>query len=87
MQKNSVELIGFLGKDGQVKQSNNSNFTLLSVATKESWKNKETAPTIHARNGMMSSAPRSWAITQPPFRRGCTFKSRALFAASPMKSN
>ena len=42
MQKNSVELIGFLGKDGQVKQSNNSNFTLLSVATKESWKNKET---------------------------------------------
>lgn len=42
MQKNSVELIGFLGKDAEVKQSNNSNFTLLSVATKESWKNKET---------------------------------------------
>jgi single-stranded DNA-binding protein len=38
MQKNSVELIGFLGKDAEVKQSNNSNFTLLSVATKESWK-------------------------------------------------
>jgi single-strand DNA-binding protein len=42
MQKNSVELIGFLGKDAEVKQSNNSNFTLLSVATKESWKNKQT---------------------------------------------
>jgi single-strand DNA-binding protein len=42
MQKNSVELIGFLGKDAQVKQSNDSNFTVLSVATKESWKNKET---------------------------------------------
>jgi single-strand DNA-binding protein len=42
MQKNSVELIGFLGKDAEVKQSNNSNFTLLSVATKESWKNKDT---------------------------------------------
>ena len=42
MQKNSVELIGFLGKHAQVKQSNNSTFTLLSVATKESWKNKET---------------------------------------------
>jgi Single-strand binding protein family len=42
MQKNSVELIGFLGKDAQVKQSNNSNFTVLSVATKESWKNNET---------------------------------------------
>lgn len=42
MQKNSVELIGFLGKDAEVKRFNNSNFTLLSVATKESWKNKET---------------------------------------------
>jgi single-strand DNA-binding protein len=42
MQKNSAELIGFLGKNAEVKQSNNSNFTLLSVATKESWKNKET---------------------------------------------
>jgi single-strand DNA-binding protein len=42
MQKNSVELIGYLGRDGEVKQANNSNFTLLSVATKESWKNKET---------------------------------------------
>ena len=42
MQKNSVELIGFLGKNAEVKQSDNSNFTLLSVATKESWKNKET---------------------------------------------
>jgi single-strand DNA-binding protein len=43
MQKNLVELIGFLGKNAEVKQgSNNSNFTLLSVATKESWKNKDT---------------------------------------------
>jgi single-strand DNA-binding protein len=42
MQKNSVELVGFLGKDAEVKQSDNSNFTLLSVATKESWKNKGT---------------------------------------------
>jgi single-strand DNA-binding protein len=42
MQKNSVELVGFLGKDAAVKQSNNSQFTLLSVATKESWKNKDT---------------------------------------------
>jgi single-strand DNA-binding protein len=42
MQKNSAELIGFLGKNAEVKQSNNSNFTLLSVTTKESWKNKET---------------------------------------------
>jgi single-strand DNA-binding protein len=42
MQKNSVELIGYLGRDAEVKQANNSNFTLLNVATKESWKNKDT---------------------------------------------
>lgn len=42
MQKNSVELIGYLGRDAEIKQANNSNFTLLSVATKETWKNKDT---------------------------------------------
>lgn len=44
MYKNSVELIAFVGKDAEIKQSssNNSTFTVLSVATKESWKNKET---------------------------------------------
>ncbi|HZQ53048.1 MAG TPA: single-stranded DNA-binding protein [Bryobacteraceae bacterium] len=42
MQKNSVELIGYLGRDAEIKQANNSNFTLLSVATSESWKSKET---------------------------------------------
>ena len=42
MQKNSVELIGYLGRDAEIKQANNSNFTLLNIATKESWKNKDT---------------------------------------------
>jgi single-strand DNA-binding protein len=38
--KNSVELIGYLGADGQLKSSDNGNFTLLSLATKETWKDK-----------------------------------------------
>jgi single-strand DNA-binding protein len=44
MYKNTVNLIGFLGKDAAVKaaQDNTTNFTVLSLATKESWKNKQT---------------------------------------------
>ncbi len=44
MYKNNVELIGFLGKDAQVRiaNSNDNEFTVLSIATQESWKNKET---------------------------------------------
>jgi single-strand DNA-binding protein len=44
MYKNAVNLIGFVGKDAEVKaaQDNSTNFTVLSVATKESWKNKQT---------------------------------------------
>jgi single-strand DNA-binding protein len=44
MYKNAVNLIGFLGKDAEVRaaQDNSTNFTVLSLATKESWKNKQT---------------------------------------------
>ena len=44
MYKNAVNLIGFLGKEAEVKaaQDNSTNFTVLSLATKESWKNKQT---------------------------------------------
>jgi single-strand DNA-binding protein len=44
MYKNAVNLIGFLGKDAEVKAAldNSANFTVLSLATKESWKNKQT---------------------------------------------
>jgi single-strand DNA-binding protein len=44
MYKNAVNLFGFLGKDAEVKaaQDNSTNFKVLSLATKESWKNKQT---------------------------------------------
>ena len=44
MFKNTVDLIGFLGKNAEVKVASDSstNFTVLSLATKESWKNRET---------------------------------------------
>lgn len=42
MYKNHVELIGFVGKDPELKSSTNGRaFTRLSVATTESWKDKE----------------------------------------------
>src|SRR5919108_34613 len=44
MYKNAVNLIGFIGKDAETKanQDDSTNFTVLSLATKESWKNKQT---------------------------------------------
>lgn len=40
---NRVSLIGILGKDAEVKTTrNNTRFTVLSLATKRSWKGRET---------------------------------------------
>jgi len=43
MYLNQVSLIGFLGKDAELKPTNNNrNFVILSVATGRSWKDKES---------------------------------------------
>lgn len=44
MYANRVSLTGFLGKDAEVKttRNNNASFTVLSLATKRSWKNRDT---------------------------------------------
>jgi single-strand DNA-binding protein len=43
MYKNSASLIGFLGKDAEVRNTNgNTSFTVLSLATKRSWKDRES---------------------------------------------
>jgi single-strand DNA-binding protein len=43
MYQNRATLIGFLGKDAEVKTTrNNASFTVLSLATKTSWKDRET---------------------------------------------
>lgn len=44
MYQNRATLIGFLGKDAEVKttKANNTSFTILSLATKRSWKDRET---------------------------------------------
>jgi single-strand DNA-binding protein len=43
MYQNRATLIGFLGKDAEVKSTrNNAAFTVLSLATKRSWKDRET---------------------------------------------
>jgi len=40
---NNVTLIGYLGSDAQSRPTrNNSTMTVLSLATKRSWKNRET---------------------------------------------
>jgi len=43
MYANRVSLTGFLGKDAEVKTTrNNASFTVLSLATKRSWKDRAT---------------------------------------------
>lgn len=43
MYLNQVSLIGFLGKDAELKTTNNNrDYVTLSVATTRSWKDKET---------------------------------------------
>jgi single-strand DNA-binding protein len=39
---NRLTLIGYLGNDAEKKDGNNGAFTVFSVATKTSWKNKTT---------------------------------------------
>lgn len=43
MYSNRVSLTGFLGKDAEIRNTrNNSSFAILSLATKRSWKDRET---------------------------------------------
>jgi single-strand DNA-binding protein len=42
MYQNKVNLIGFLGSDAEVRTANNRSFTILSLATKFSYKDKES---------------------------------------------
>ena len=43
MYSNRVMLIGFLGKDAEVRHTrNHTQFTVLSLATKRSWKDRES---------------------------------------------
>ena len=43
MYQNRVTLIGFLGKDAEVRTTRTqASFTVLSLATKRSWKDRET---------------------------------------------
>jgi len=43
MYQNRATLIGFLGRDAEVKTTrNNASFTVLSLATKRSWKDRES---------------------------------------------
>ncbi len=41
MYQNRISLIGFLGQDATTRAVNNASFTVLSLATKSSYKNKK----------------------------------------------
>jgi single-strand DNA-binding protein len=46
MYQNRVTLIGFLGQDAVTRTANNASFTVLSLATKTSYKDKKTGKYI-----------------------------------------
>jgi single-strand DNA-binding protein len=46
MYQNRVTLIGFLGQDAVTRTANNASFTVLSLATKSSYKDKKTGKYI-----------------------------------------
>ena len=47
MYLNKTILVGFLGKDATVHTGNNGNFTILEIATKSSYKDKESGKYIN----------------------------------------
>ena len=52
MYQNRATLIGFLGKDAEVKITrNNASFTVLSLATKRTWKDRESGE-LHVRDDL-----------------------------------
>ena len=70
MYSNTVTLIGFLGGDPDRRQTKNNNtFTVLSLATKASWKNKQTG---------------EWE-SRTEWHRGIVFGPLADFAATLKK--
>jgi hypothetical protein len=58
MYQNRATLIGFLGKDAEVKSTrNNASFTVLSLATKRSWKGRESGDRNTGPNAVTDAAP------------------------------
>ena len=48
MYDNTVRLIGFLGKDAEVKSTKSGNeYTVLSLATQASWKDKKSGEYVN----------------------------------------
>lgn len=70
MYSNRVMITGFVGRDAETRTTrNDSTFTTLSVATKRSWKNRQT--------GTYES--------QTTWHKCVVFGSQALFAATLLK--
>ncbi len=69
MYLNSVQIIGFIGKDPERRQarSNGAAFTVLSVATQRSWKNADdewASRTDHCERRGTAASARAGGIIQ-----------------------
>jgi hypothetical protein len=76
MYKNTVNSIGFLGKDAEVKaaQGNSTNFTVLSLAIKETGKTNKRMNGNRAPSGIAFWFSQSSEISLPHSQRALTSK-------------
>jgi hypothetical protein len=67
MYQNRATLIGFLGKDAEVKTTrNNASFTVLSLATKRSWNDRGAWPRATRSRDTVCA---QWQFLRAPRRR------------------
>ena len=89
MYLNSVQIIGFIGKDPERRQAraNNAAFTVLWVATRRSWKNADDE-WASKQNGIawLRGTPSASALRHR-FARAITYCSKARSSAAPTTAN
>ena len=84
---NNVTLIGYLGSDAESRTSrNNSTLTVLSLATKRIWKNRETGEresqtTWHRCVVFGRTAEYAATLTRAPTSRSSARSRRAVSSA------
>ena len=87
MYSNTVTLIGFLGGDPDRRQTKNNNtFTVLSLATKTSWKNKKLASGNREPSGIARLPTASWPTSRRRSRKARMCKPRVSFVAASTRS-
>jgi single-stranded DNA-binding protein len=78
IEMNRITLIGYLGQDAEQRTTRgNVAFTVLSLATRKSWKDRDGERQSRMSGIAASSGRINWRRSQPGFARAHTFNSKA----------